>query len=72
MKSSICERAYFYVFICAGCLGEYIEEIHTGKSKLKDRVCIYAQYIWQEKYQESKVEEHVKIYGNGHFKVFSF
>ena len=52
-------QSVLFVFTCAGCHREYIEEIANRKSKLKDLVCICAQYIWQEKYQELKVEEHV-------------
>ena len=60
-----------YVLICDTCKEEYIEETGEGKTKLRDRVRVYCQHIRQPQYQQLKVEGHLRVCGNGEFRIFS-
>ena len=31
---------------------------------------MYRQHIWQPQYQQLKVEEHLRVCGNGEFRIF--
>ena len=48
-----------HVLICSGCLEEYIGETGVGKTRLRDTVRVYRQYIKQPEHQKLKVEEHI-------------
>ena len=50
-----------HVLICSGCSEEYTGETETGvgKTRLRDRVRVYRQYIKQPEHQKLKVEEHI-------------
>ena len=60
-----------YVVICGTCKEECIGETREGKTKLRDRVRVYRQHIWQPQYQQLKVEGHLRACGNGEFRIFS-
>ena len=60
-----------YVIICDTCKEEYIGETGEGKTKLRDRVRVYRQHIRQPQYQQLKVEGHLRVCGNGEFRIFS-
>ena len=55
------------VVICDTCKEEYFEETRGGKTKLRDRVRVYWQHIWQPRYQQLKVEGHLRSCANGGF-----
>ena len=57
-----------YVIICDTCKEEYIGETGERKAKLRDRV--YHQHIRQPQYQQLKVEGHLRLCGNGEFRIF--
>ena len=57
-----------YVVVCGTCKEEYIGEIGTEKTKLKDRVRVYHQHIRQPQYQQLK--GHLRVCGNGEFWIF--
>ena len=57
------------VAICNTCKEENIGETGEGKTKLRDRVRVYRQPIRQPQHQQLKVEGHLKIYGNGEFRI---
>ena len=57
-----------YVVICGTCKEEYIVETEEGKTKLRDRVRVYRQHIRQPQCQQSKVEGHLRVCGNGGFR----
>ena len=59
-----------YVVICVTCKEEYIGETGEGKTKLTDRVRVYRQHIRQPQYQQLKVEGHLRVCGNGEFRIF--
>ena len=59
-----------YVVICGTCKEEYIGEAGEGKTKLRDRVRVYRQHIRQPQNQQLKVEGHLKVCGNGEFRIF--
>ena len=59
-----------YVVICVTCKEEYIGETGEGKTKLRDRVRVYRQHIRQPQYQQLKVEGHLRVCGNGEFRIF--
>ena len=59
-----------YVIICGSCKEEYIGETGDGKTKLRDRVRVYRYQIWQPQYQQLKVEGHLRVCGNGEFRIF--
>ena len=59
-----------YVIICDTCKEEYIGETGEGKTKLRDRVRVYRQHIRQPHYQQLKVEGHLRVCGNGKFRIF--
>ena len=59
-----------YVVICGTCKEEYIGETGEGKTKLRDRVRVYRQHIWQPQYQQLKVEGHLRACGNGEILLF--
>ena len=59
-----------YVVICDTCKEEYIGDTGEGKTKLRDRVRVYHQYIWQPQYQQLKVETHLRVCGKGEFWIF--
>ena len=61
-----------YVLICDGCGEEYIGETGEGVTKLRDRVRVYRQHIWDKQYQMLDVEGHVRCCGKGGFKIFPF
>ena len=46
-----------HVLICSGCLEEHIGETGVGKTRLRDRVRVYRQYIKQPEHQKLQVEE---------------
>ena len=50
-----------YVAICLGCLEECIGETGAGKTRLRDRVRVYRQYIKQQEHQQSKAEEGLRM-----------
>ena len=56
-----------YVVICDTCKEEYIGETGKGKTKLRDRVRLYRQYIRQPQHQQLKVEGHLRVWDNGKF-----
>ena len=60
-----------YVLICETCKEEYIGETGEGKTKLRDRVRVYRQHIRQAQYQQLKVEGHLRVCGNGEFRIFA-
>ena len=74
LKSSMSCNSFnlIYAIICAGCLEEYIGETGEGETKLRDRVRVYRQHIKEKKYQQLKVEEHIRTCGKGNFKIFPF
>ena len=41
-----------------------------GKEKLRDRVRVYRQHIWQSQYQQLKVEGHLRVCCKGEFRLF--
>ena len=41
-----------------------------GKEKLRDRVRVYRQHIWQSQYQQLKVEGQIRVCGKGEFRLF--
>ena len=47
-----------------------ILERRERKTKLSDRVRVYRQHIRQPQYQQLKVEGHLRICGNGEFRIF--
>ena len=47
-----------------------IGETGGGKTKLRDRVRLYCQDIWQSQYQQLKVEGHLRVCGKGEFQIF--
>ena len=57
-----------YVIICDTFKEEYIGQTGERKTKLRDRV--YHQHIRQPQYQQLKVEGHLRLCGNGEFRVF--
>ena len=57
------------VAICNTCKEENIGETGEGKTKLRDRVRVYRQPIRQPQHQQLKVEGHLKICGNGKFRI---
>ena len=59
------------VVFCDTCKDEYVGEIEKGKTKLRDRVRIYREHIWQSQYQQLKVEGHLRVCGNGKLQIFS-
>ena len=59
-----------YVVIFGTCKEEYIGETGEGKTKLRDRVRVYRQHIRQPQYQQLKVEGHLRVCGNGEFRIF--
>ena len=59
-----------YVVICGTCKEEYIGETGEGKTKLRDRVGVYCQHIWQLQYQQLKVQGHLRVCGNGEIRIF--
>ena len=50
-----------YVVICGTCKEECIGETREGKTKLRDRVRVYRQHIWQPQYQQLKVDGHLSM-----------
>ena len=42
------------------------------KTRLRDRVSVCQQHIRKSEYQKFKVEEPLKTYGKGAFKIFPF
>ena len=71
LKNSFnCESSnLIYVVICQGSKEEYIGE--TG-CLVKERINIYRQHIRQLQYQQLAVEEHLRIFGDGKFHMFTF
>ena len=68
----ICDSFHhIYVVICDTCNEEYIGVTGEGKTKLRDRVRVYPQHIRQLHYQQLKVEGHLRVCGNGKFRIFS-
>ena len=61
-----------YVIICSNCMEEYIGETGINKTKLRDRVRVYRQHIRQPRYQQLKVESHLRTCAGGNFKIFPF
>ena len=61
-----------YAVICSTCNEEYIGKTGEGKTRVQDRVRFYRQDIRQPQYQQLKYEEHLRICGNGEFKIFPF
>ena len=59
-----------YVVICDTCKEEYTAETGEEKSKLIGRVRVYRQHIRQAQYQHIKVEGHLRVCGNGEFRIF--
>ena len=58
--------------ICDKCKEEYIGERGKGKTKLRDRVRVCHQNIWQPEYQQLKVEGHLGVCGNDEFQIIPF
>ena len=65
-----CNSFNLIYVICDTCKEEYIGETEEGKTKLRDRVRVYHQNICQPHYQLSKVEGHLRVFGNGKFRTF--
>ena len=61
---------HIYVIICGSCKEEYIGETGDGKTKLRDRVRVYRYQIRQPQYQQLKAEGHLRVCGNGEFRIF--
>ena len=61
---------FIYVVICDRCKEKYIGETGKGKTKLRDKIRVYNQHIWQSQYQQLKVEGHLRVYGNGEIWIF--
>ena len=59
-----------YIIICLTYGEEYSGETGIGKTRLRDRVRVYRQHIRQPEYQKLKVEEHLRTFGKGTFKIF--
>ena len=59
-----------YVVICGTRKEEYIGETGEGEIKLRGRVRMYRQHIRQPQYQQLKVEGHLRVCGNGEFRLF--
>ena len=47
-------------------------ETRDGKTKLRDRAKVYYQHIWQPKYEQLKIKGHLRVWGNGEFRIFPF
>ena len=60
-----------YLTLCDKCKEEDIGETGEGKTKLRDRVRVYRQHIWQPHYQQLNRRE-FKSNGkiNGNFRIF--
>ena len=58
-----------YVVNCDTCKEEYIGQTREGKTKLRDRVRMHPQHIRQPHYQQLKVEGHLRVCGNGKFRI---
>ena len=65
-------RNLIYKVICLTCKEESIGETRNGDSKLRDRIRIYRQHIWQPEHEKLKVEKHLRTCGKGHFTIFPF
>ena len=61
---------HLYIIICPTCGEEYTGETEIAQTKLRDPVRVYQQLIRQHEYQKLKVEEHLRMYGKGTFKIF--
>ena len=59
-----------YVVICKTCKEEYIGEAGEGKTKLRDGVRVYRQYIRQLQHQQLKAEGDLSACGNREFQIF--
>ena len=59
-----------YVVICNTCKEKYIGETGVGKTELRDRVRVSRKHIRQPQYQQLKVERHLRLSGNGEFRIF--
>ena len=57
--------------ICDMCKEEYLGETGEGKTELRDRARVYCQHIRQPHYQQLKVEGHLKVCGNGKFRILA-
>ena len=44
----------------------------VGKRRLKDCVRVQRQYVKEPEHEKLKVEEHIRLYGRGSFKIFLF
>ena len=59
-----------FVFACDTCKEEYIKETKERKTKSRDESRVYCQHIQKPQYQLFKVEEHLRVCGNGTFQIF--
>ena len=59
-----------YVVICGTCKEEYIGNTGEGKTKLRDRFRVYRRHNRQPQYQQLKTERHLRVCGNGEFRIF--
>ena len=47
-------------------------ETREAKTKLRDRVRVYYQHIWQPQYEQLKIKGHLRVWGYGEFWIFPF
>ena len=67
----ICDSFNFiYIVIRDTWKKEYIGETGEGKTKLRDRVRVYHQHIWQPQHRQLTVEGHLRVCGNEKFWIF--
>ena len=59
-----------YVTICDTCKEKYIGGTGEERNKLRGRVRVYHQHIRQPHYKQLKVEVHLRVCGNGKFRIF--
>ena len=59
-----------YAVISKTCKEEYIGEAGEGKTKLRDGVRVYRQYIRQLQHQQLKAEGDLSACGNREFQIF--
>ena len=61
-----------YIVICGTCKEEYIGDTEEGKTKLRDRVRdrVKRQQIRQTQDQQLKAVGHLRVCGNGEFRIF--
>ena len=59
-----------YVVVCDTCKEKYIGDKGEGKTKLRDIVGVYRQHMRQLQQQQLKFKGHLRVCGNGEFRIF--